>query len=121
VAAAVRRAADALADDGFTVTETVPPGYEQAIELWAAILAADLRVMKPLLDQFMGSGGRQFLGYALDHLPASDLDGWAMAHTARHGLAQVMGGRYTELRCLAVAEAIEQRLGPLTPIDPVTG
>lgn len=32
---------------------------------------------------------------------------------------QVMGGRYTELRCLAVAEAIEQRLGPLTPIDPV--
>jgi len=147
--------------------------------------------MKPLLDQFMGSGGRQFLGYALDHLPASDLDGWAMAHTARHGLArrwslwyqeypvllspvwsqpafplgfdiasmdnaiatlelmrpvlpanllgtpaavvpagmaeglpvgvQVMGGRYTELRCLAVAEAIEQRLGPLTPIDPVTG
>jgi len=33
---------------------------------------------------------------------------------------QVMGGKYTELRCLAVAEAIEQRLGPLTPIDPVT-
>ena len=29
--------------------------------------------------------------------------------------------QYTELRCLAVAEAIEQRLGPLTPIDPVTG
>jgi amidase len=189
VAAAVRRAADALADDGFEVTEVVPPGYEQAIELWAAILAADLRVMKPLLDQLMGPGGRQFLSYALEHLPASDLDGWAMAHTARHGLArrwslwyqeypvllspvwsqpafpvgfdiaslenavatlelmrpvlpanllgtpaavvpagmteglpvgvQVMGGRYTELRCLAVAEAIEQRLGPLTPIDPV--
>jgi amidase len=189
VAAAVRRAADALADDGFEVTEVVPPGYEQAIELWAAILAADLRVMKPLLDQLMGPGGRQFLGYALEHLPASDLDGWAMAHTARHGLArrwslwyqeypvllspvwtqpafplgfdiasmdnavatlelmrpvlpanllgtpaavvpagmteglpvgvQVMGGRYTDLRCLAVAEAIEQRLGPLTPIDPV--
>lgn len=32
---------------------------------------------------------------------------------------QVMGWRYTELRCLAVAEAIEQRLGPLTPIDPL--
>jgi len=27
-------------------------------------------------------------------------------------------GKYTELRCLAVAGAIEQRLGPLTPIDP---
>ena len=191
VAAAVRRAADALADDGFEVTEAVPPGYEQAIELWATILGVDLRLMQSELDQVMGSGGRQFLGYALGHLPASDLTGWAVAHTARYGLArewslwyqqypvllspvwsqpafpldfdiasldgaiatlelmrpvlpanllgtpavvvpagmaeglpvgvQVMGGKYTELRCLGVAEAIENRLGPLTPIDPVTG
>ena len=191
VAAAVRRAADALADDGFEVTEAVPPDYEQAIELWSAILAADLRVMQSALDQVMGPAGRKFLGYALDHLPAPDLTGWAVAHTARHGLArrwslwyqeypvllspvwsqpafpldfdiadadgaiatlelmrpvlpanllgtpavvvpagmadglpvgvQVMGGKYTELRCLAVAGAIESRLGPLTPIDPVTG
>ena len=194
VAAAVRRAADALADDGFKVTETVPPDYEQAIELWSAVLSADLRVMKPLLDQVMGPAGLRFLGYALEQLPAPDLSGWAMAHTARHGLArrwslwyqeypvllspvwsqpafpldfdiespegtlatlelmrpvlpanlmgtpaavvpagmadglpvgvQIMGGKYTELRCLAVAEAIEQRLGPLmplTPIDPVVG
>src|SRR5690349_24640328 len=33
---------------------------------------------------------------------------------------QVMGGKYTDLRCLAVAEAIERRLGTLTPINPVT-
>jgi len=190
VAAAVRRAADALADDGFKVTEAVPPDYEQAIELWSTILNADLRVLKPVLDEFMGPAGRQFLGYALEYLPPLDLASWATAHTARHGLArrwslwyqeypvllspvwsqpafpldfdiasldnaiatlelmrpvlpanllgtpaavvpagmadglpvgvQVMGGKYTELRCLAVAEAIEQRLGPLTPIDPVT-
>jgi amidase len=194
VAAAVRRAADVLADDGFKVTEAVPPDYEQAIELWGTILSADLRVIKPLLDQVMGAGGRQFLDYGMEYLPAPDLSGWATAHTARHGLArrwslwyqeypvllspvwsqpafpldfdiaslegafatlelmrpvlpanllgtpaavvpagmtedlpvgvQVMGGKYTELRCLAVAEVIEQRLGtliPLTPIDPVTG
>ncbi|HEX9066621.1 MAG TPA: amidase family protein, partial [Streptosporangiaceae bacterium] len=190
VAAAVRRAADALADDGFEVTEAVPPDYEEAIELWNAILSPDLRVMKPQLDELMGEGGRQFLGYAFASLPAPDLAGWAIAHTARHGLArrwnlwhqefgallspvwsqpafpvdfdissaegavatfelmrpvmpanllgtpaavvpagmadgvpvgvQVMGPRYTELRCLAVAEAIENRLGILTPIDPVT-
>jgi hypothetical protein len=30
-----------------------------------------------------------------------------------------MGGKYTELRCLAVAEAIERLPSPLTPIDPV--
>jgi hypothetical protein len=29
------------------------------------------------------------------------------------------GFKVTELRCLAVAEAIEQRVGLLTPIDPV--
>ncbi len=189
VAAAVRRAADALADEGFEVTEAVPPDYEQAVELWNTILAVDLRVIQPVLDQIMGAGGRQFLSYALEHLPRADLAGWAMAHTARHGVArrwslwyqdypallspvwsqpafsldfdiasidgavatlelmrpvlpanlmgtpaavvpagmadglpvgvQVMGGKYTELRCLAVAEAIERRLGPLTPIDPV--
>jgi amidase len=191
VAAAVRRAAGALADAGFETVEATPPGYEQAIELWATILAADLRVIKPELDQLMGPGGLRFLGYALEHLPEADLAGWALAHTARHGLAQdwnrwyqdypillcpvwsqpafpldfdiasldgaiatlelmrpvlppnllgtpaavvpagmadglpvgvqVMGAKYTELRCLAVAEAIEQRLGPLTPISPATG
>jgi amidase len=189
VAAAVRRAADALADDGFKVTEVVPPDYEQALELWSTILMTDLRIMRPVLDELMGPGGRTFLGYALDNLPASDLAGWATALTARHGLArrwslwyqdypvllcpvwtqpafpvgfdvasldnalatfelmrpvlpanllgtpsavvpagmaaglpvgvQVMGGKYTELRCLAVAGAIEQRLGPAAPIDPV--
>jgi len=176
---------------GFKVTEAVPPDYEQAIELWSTILTADLQVLKPLLDEIMGPAGLRFLDYALEYLPAPDLASWAMAHTARHGLArrwslwyqeypvllspvwtqpafpldfdiaslegaiatfelmrpvlpanllgtpaavvpagmadglpvgvQVMGGKYTELRCLAVAEAIEQRLGPLTPIDPVTG
>jgi amidase len=190
VAAAVRRAADALADEGFKVTEATPPGYEQAIDLWSTILAADLQELKPLLDEVMGPGGLQFLAYALEHLPGSDLHGWVQAHTTRHGLArrwslwyqeypvllspvwsqpafpvdfdiasldgavatlelmrpvlpanvlgtpaavvpagmteglpvgvQVMGGKYTELRCLAVAEVIEQRLGTLTPIDPVT-
>src|SRR5579872_933178 len=189
VAAAVRRAADALSDDGFEVADATPPDYEEAIELWDTILAADLRILKPLLDQLMGPGSRQFLDYALQHLPDTDLDGWATAHTARYGLArrwslwyeeypvllspvwsqpafplgfdiaslagagathelmrpvmpanllgtpaavvpagmadglpvsvQVMGGKYTELRCLAIAEAIEQRLGPLAPIDPV--
>jgi len=88
VTAAVRRAADALADDGFKVTEAVPPDYEQAIELWCTILIADLRAMKPVLDQLMGSGGRQFLGYVSEYLPPSDLVGWATVHTARHGLAR---------------------------------
>ncbi|HEX9624738.1 MAG TPA: amidase family protein [Streptosporangiaceae bacterium] len=191
IADAVRRAADALADEGFEVTETVPPDYEQALELWGSILSVDLRLVMPILEPIMGPGGRQFLSYTLDYLPAQDLATWATALTARHGLArrwslwyqeypvllcpvwtqpafpldydiasaegaigtlelmrpvlpanllgtpaavvpagmaaglpvgvQVMGAKYTELRCLAVAEIIERRLGSLTPIDPVVG
>src|SRR6516165_8434200 len=71
VAAAVRRAADALSDDGFKVTEAAPPDYEQAAELWAAILAADLRVIKPVLEQLRGAGARQSIDYVDGHLPAS--------------------------------------------------
>jgi len=188
VAAAVRRAADALADEGFDVAEAIPPDYELALELWNTILGADLRIMTPMLDQFMSADARKFLGNAQNGLPAPDMTGLAMAHTARHGLArrwslwyqdypallcpvwsqpafpvgfdlaepdgaretlelirpvlpanllgtpaavvpagmaeglpvgvQVMGNKYTELRCLAVAEIIERRLGILTPIDP---
>jgi amidase len=186
VAAAVRAAADALADDGFEVADAMPPDYELALDLWATILAADVRLIKPLLDQFMGADGQKFLGNTLDVLPDPDLAGLATAQIARHGLGrrwslwyqdypvllspvwsqpappigfdltepdgasatleqmrpvlpanllgtpaavvpagmadglpvgvQVMGNRYTELRCLAVAEIIERRLGTLTPI-----
>ena len=33
---------------------------------------------------------------------------------------QVMGDKYTDLRCLAIAEQIQQAEGVHTPIDPVT-
>src|SRR4051794_18155068 len=34
IAAAVRRAGDALADAGYDVVEAVPPGYEEALQVW---------------------------------------------------------------------------------------
>ena len=33
---------------------------------------------------------------------------------------QVMGDRFTDLRCLTVAAEIESLVGPITPIDPIT-
>lgn len=190
VAAAVRAAADALADAGHDVVEATPPDYERTIELWGRILSVDIRVQKALLDAVMGPAGRQFLDHAVEYLQELDVTAFALDLTARHGIArrwsewyqehpvllgpvwtqpafehdfdiesyehavetlslmrpvlpanllgtpavvvtagradglplgvQVMGGRYTELRCLAVAEQIEERLGTATPIDPVT-
>ena len=41
VAAAVRRAAEALADAGYAVEEMVPPRYEDAIACWARLIMGD--------------------------------------------------------------------------------
>jgi Asp-tRNA(Asn)/Glu-tRNA(Gln) amidotransferase A subunit family amidase len=68
---------------------------------------ATLELMRPVPPA-------NLLGTPAAVVPAGMADGLPVG-------VQVMGGRFTELRCLAVAEAIEQRLGPLTPIDPVTG
>jgi amidase len=189
IAAAVQRAADVLADAGHDVVEAVPPDYEEILMLWAALLVADIRVQRPMLDLVMGEGGRTVLDsfaasvppMTLDEvltlharrvkamrdwslffserpvllsptwaLPAfahdADLDGaesGEMLETFRPVLApnflglpaavvpagladglpvgvQVIGDRFTDLRCLTVAAEIEQALGRLTPIDPVT-
>ena len=67
--------------------------------------AATLELMRPVLPA-------NLLGTPAAVVPAGMADGLPVG-------VQVMGGKYTELRCLSVAEAIEHRLGPLTPIDPV--
>jgi amidase len=64
VAAAVRRAGDALADAGYDVVEAVPPCYEDALRVWSTWLFADIQVQEPLLRQVMGADGQQFLDWA---------------------------------------------------------
>ncbi len=189
IAATVRAAADILSDAGHRVTEAVPPGYEESLDMWAALLLGEIGVMRPMLDEVMGEGGRQLLDNFQATAPppsvelAAHVQGtrfrlmrewsaffaeypvllsptWAMPafeHGAdlgdaetlvrntlrpvlpanllgipgaivRAGTAdglpvgvQVMGDRFTDLRCLAIAEAIERVVGAPAPIDPVTG
>ena len=56
VAAAVRRAADALADAGYDVIEAVPPLYEHALTVWRTWLFADIQVQEPILRAADGRG-----------------------------------------------------------------
>ena len=65
---------------------------------------ASLELMRPVLPA-------NLLGPPAAVVPAGMADGLLSA-------SRSCGGKYTELRCLAVAEAIEQRLGPLTPMNP---
>lgn len=88
VAAIIRAAADRLADLGHTVVEATPPLYERAVELWGRLLAADLRVMRPLLDLVMGEAGRRFLDGTDAVFPDLDLAIWSAELTERYGLGR---------------------------------
>lgn len=189
IAAAVRHAADVLADAGHDVVEATPPGYEETIDLWAALLVTDLTVMRPLLDEIMGDDGRHILDQFQTEAPAPTVELSALVQSARHRLmrewsaffvdhtvllsptwahpafehgadltdtdqllrntlrpvlpgnflgipgavvpcgraddlpvgVQIMGDRFTDLRCLAVAAQIQDAVGAPVPIDPVTG
>jgi len=191
VAAAVRRAADALADAGHDVDEAVPPTYERAIELWVQMLLPDVRFMRPLLEDVMGADSKAFLDFAAIEYPPIDISTWALLFAERHGVmrdwsaffdtwdalltptwtqppfahgadigsldearntlslmrpvlpanllglpaavvpaglaaglpvgAQLTGPRFADLVMLDVAQTVEDQLGILTPIDPVTG
>jgi amidase len=187
IAAAVRRAADLLDAAGHDVVEAVPPGYEEAIDMWAALLITDLAVMKPLLDEVMGDGARQLLDQFRAEAPDPTIELSALVQGTRYRLmrewsaffadhpmllsptwahpafehdadlsdtdqvlrdtlrpvlpgnllgipgavvpcgvadglpvgVQVIGDRFTDLRCLAIAEQIQDAVGAPTPIDPV--
>lgn len=188
IAAAVRAAADLLADAGHDVIEATPPGYEETIERWAALLLGDIAIIRPLLDTIMGDDGKVLLdGFAEQFPPPSPelaadtqaarfrlMREWSSffaahpvvlsptwAHPAfehdadiadveamlratlrpvlpgnflalpgavvpcgtADGLpvgVQVIGDRFTDLRCLAIAEQIQNAVGAPSPIDPVT-
>ncbi len=188
IAAAVRSAADALADAGHDVVEATPPMYEETVQMWAGLLIQDIVVTKPMLDLVMGDDARAIIASLLDGAPEPTVESvamlqvgrslamrlwteffaehpilvsptWAMpafehgadlvdantliADTLRpvtpvnflglpavvvpHGTAdglpvgvQLVGDRFTDLRCLDVAAQIEAAADPLMPIDPVT-
>jgi amidase len=61
IATVIRQAADHLAAAGHQVSEATPPQYEESLQLWAALLMADLRAQRELLDMVLGESGRQIL------------------------------------------------------------
>jgi amidase len=75
IAAAVRRAADALADAGYDVVEAVPPGYEAALEVWGRWLFTDIRAQEALLRAVMGPDAMRFLDYIDPLYPPLDAAG----------------------------------------------
>ena len=75
IAAAVRRAGDALAEAGYEVVEAEPPLYEAALEVWGRLLFIDIRAQEPVLRQVMGPDAVRFLDYVGMLFPPKDAAG----------------------------------------------
>ena len=91
VAAAVRAAADALADAGHDVVEAVPPDYELSFLLWAAMLFTELHDIRDQIDLVMGDGGKALIANALDKFPKMSSLEYYMVHAQRDGVARKWG------------------------------
>jgi amidase len=83
IAAAVRRAADALADAGYDVVDAVPPDYEAAVEVWGNVLLADIRAQEDLLRAVMGPDAMRFLDHVGALYPPIDATGLVAALVER--------------------------------------
>lgn len=100
VAAAVRRAADALAAAGHTVVEATPPDYETTFLLWSAMLFDELHDIRPMIEAVMGEGGKSVISGALDRFPKmSSLETYLM-HGQRDGVARRWGQWFTQHQVL---------------------
>jgi amidase len=80
--------------------------FEHDADIEGAATGAMLETFRPVLHA-------NFLGLPAVVVPGGVSDGLPVG-------VQLIGDRFTDLRCLAFAAAIEERLGTLCPIDPVT-
>jgi amidase len=88
VAAGVRRAGDHLAAAGYEVEEKQPPGIMEAADVWARLLAADVRVMWPTLAPVVSEGARRVLELAFELWPEADHASYMQAFMTRQRLAR---------------------------------
>ena len=72
VAEAVRKAAAALSDVGYEVTEVTPPLYEEVLDAWKQLLMGDYAALWEQMAPLMGNDGRHFFGSLFDMAPKLD-------------------------------------------------
>ena len=88
IVAAVRKAADVLADEGHDVIEATPPDLELSYLLWGAMLFTELHDIRDQIDMVMGEGGKTLIANALDRFPKISSLEYYLVHAQRDGLAR---------------------------------
>jgi len=97
VAAAVRRAADALADAGAVVQEVQLPHLMEAALLWRTLTTAEMRGLLEELVRPLGSAdAASYLAQSVEHVPALGLAGYVGGLARRHAIAAAWSMFYTE-------------------------
>jgi amidase len=85
---ALRAAADALAGVGYELEAGEPPRLAEAAELWAAILADEIRAAWPLLSAVAGPEAAAFVAAVLDAVPGPDGARYLHALAERQAIAR---------------------------------
>ena len=89
VAAAVRRAADALAHAGAIVEEVDPPQVTESAQLWRELTTAELLgVLDGLIRPLGSADASTYLEQSMAHVPRLDLAGYVDALARRHAIAE---------------------------------
>jgi amidase len=116
IAAAVRRAADTLADAGVTIVEHEPPDIVAAAELWRALSTADVRgLLDGVMRAHASPGGFDYLKQSITHARRLDLDGYLEALARRHAIAAAWS-QYTA-HTHAVLGPVSTQPVPRVPFD----
>ena len=88
---AVQRAADALADAGWEVVDTLPPELERCYEVWGHLLGHDFPATLSGLGDVLSLDGSHLVRASMDFWPASGMTP-QVAHTERFRLARAWAG-----------------------------
>ena len=115
VAAAVRRAADALADSGVTVVEQEPPDLMAAAELWRTLSTADLGGLLGVMHAHGSRDSVTYLEQSITHVHRLDLDGYLTALARRHAIAAAWS-QFTA-RTHAILGPVSTQPVPRVPFD----
>lgn len=87
IASVVHEAAKSLESLGHIVEESVPPRYEEAVEMWGALLNYELTPLQPLLEAVMGDGARQFLEFGRENFATYTPEQMIFMHASRYEIA----------------------------------
>ncbi|MEO1058096.1 MAG: amidase [Actinomycetota bacterium] len=121
IAATIRRAADRLADAGHDVVEATPPDIELVVQLWQALLGADIDSQRELLDLVMGPNAKRLLDISQEGAPPPSHPDVTTMHVERYRMLREWAQFFHENPLLLSPTWAQPAFEHDADIDPDTG